>query len=330
MNKKAITNSNAKSKHKEFLELSYKDRLSFWDAHRLLVYETKYTMNSCEFSIRPINVEETEIYYNWRENKEKSIIPELYCDRLISVYENGLKKCKSPIDFTESQIINVEEKFNERIDQSNVGTHYIGLVKHDALIEGRKFWKENNYPNILTTKSDLAVQYFIHGRELMDFSKYLREKLEVLKNTKTVTKPHNQKPLYTYNWQRNPMIELPELYRRMKGGFIADTTDKKDFIAVFSHVPVHEIKNKIEWVHTQKNLLAYFLDQLRTKDKIPLASEIWAIAKNCFIEANNLKQIKVLYDNNKNEKNLHKPKDYFLIDQLFENLSPKPVKGSSL
>jgi len=64
---------------------------------------------------------------------------------------------------------------------------------------------------------------------------------------------------------------------------------------------------------SQKNLLAYFIDQLLVKEKIPITTNLWATGKICFTGANNLAQLKENYLNN----NSALPKNSHIIDSLF-------------
>lgn len=114
----------------------------------------------------------------------------------------------------------------------------------------------------------------------------------------------------SYLWQDNPLTELPELYNKMKGVFIASEHTLEQFTAIFTGQPVENI-TPIKW-KGKIALLAYFIDQIFEKEKIPPNSELWSIAKECFENAENLKQAKNNYLANKNGK----PKGYSKIDNL--------------
>lgn len=119
----------------------------------------------------------------------------------------------------------------------------------------------------------------------------------------------------TYQWQGNSKIELPLLYKKMIGKFIASETTLKQFTAIFTGQPIDDSLKPIEWIEA-KSLLAYFIDQIFELGKIPDNTNFWSIAKFSFFNADTLKHLKDSYKKN----NSCKPKGFSKIDRLFENL----------
>jgi len=116
--------------------------------------------------------------------------------------------------------------------------------------------------------------------------------------------------LFSFKWQ--PETELQELYNKMLGGkFIDMTTSFEKFKDIFTGKPTQSI-TPVKWT-AKINLLAYFIDSAFENNKFPMATDRWATARNCFEGANNLKQLKDSYLNNKASK----PKKYNEIDILF-------------
>lgn len=140
---------------------------------------------------------------------------------------------------------------------------------------------------------------------------FLQNEVEYYSNILTQPPP-TPKDVYTYKWLGNTG-ELDRLFTKMSGVFINGNTSKNDFIAIFSELKIIDIRNKIEWIES-KTLLAYFIDKIRTEGKISVRTDVWAIAKVCFTDANGLKQSKNNYTVYSD-----KPRGHQTIDSLFEN-----------
>jgi len=122
----------------------------------------------------------------------------------------------------------------------------------------------------------------------------------------------------TYQWLTNPDKELPELYNRMIKGKIISQIDFPAFRSIFTDQPVQSIATKIQWL-ADGVLLAYFIDSIR--NKLPMATDVWSVAKHCFNNAGSLKQSRENYQNNKTGNNkTGKPKQHKLIDDLLKDL----------
>jgi hypothetical protein len=177
--------------------------------------------------------------------------------------------------------------------------------------------RKNGNINIEINFSSLYSNYGDAARhQIESIESHIKQKNQVSKETKS--RPPKQKNAISYQWQGNAEKELPELYKRLCNAKCIDDNqvDLKAFTAIFTGQPTETIK-PIIWC-IQKNLLPYFIDGLMTKSKISklLQNDIWAIAKLCFIDANNLSQLKDLYTNNNNSK----PKNHKLIDDILNTL----------
>lgn|GEM_PF-2750089 len=186
----------------------------------------------------------------------------------------------------------------------------------------RKFQKEKveelngklkNSDSKINKKVEQAKSKYIalcnHFYEIIELVKN-----EILNNTVPADLPKGKRKtqkLITYKWQSNPDKEVPALYNKMKGKFIDNETTLVQFTSVFSGQATDSI-TPLKWI-AAKNLLAYFIDLIRTNNKVALNTELWAIAKKCFVGANNLSQSRDLYLNSKKQR----PKNYHLIDELF-------------
>lgn len=144
---------------------------------------------------------------------------------------------------------------------------------------------------------------------------FLKEKSSEYNNiSQAVTKPLHLTSFdnhRTYKWKGEP-DDLHLIYEKMKGSFIASETTKEQFFQIFLGTN-HAIK-PIIWI-SKPVLLAYFLDQIRSKQLISINTNLWAIAEKCFDGANkkNLSNSKQNYDRNKTGK----PRNHHLIDDLF-------------
>lgn len=149
----------------------------------------------------------------------------------------------------------------------------------------------------------------------------INEKAECLINDLSIIRdqisnPQKKKGLATYQWLTNPDKELPELYKRMIDGKFIAKTDLEAFRAIFTGQPVESITTKLKWL-SSKVLLAYFIDSIR--NKIPMATDIWKVAKNCFENVEYLKNSQQGYINRKAGKP-QLPLQHKLIDDLLKDL----------
>lgn len=118
----------------------------------------------------------------------------------------------------------------------------------------------------------------------------------------------------SYNWLNNPDTELSKLYQLLKDNkLIHPNTTLEQFKAVFTAKPLQSIQ-PIDWIGA-KNLLAYFL-QCIYKTKVPTNTNIWSVAKKCFVNANSLAQSKTNYENSRTGK----PKGFEVIDEIIKAL----------
>lgn len=114
-----------------------------------------------------------------------------------------------------------------------------------------------------------------------------------------------------FNWISNA-DELPIIFNKLKEKKLIyrDETLER-FMKIFSNKEI-SLSDRIKWI-SQKNLLAYFIDKLFEKEKIPHRTNKWVTAKICFTGANNLAQLKENYLNNSSGF----PNNHHLIDSLF-------------
>ena len=114
-----------------------------------------------------------------------------------------------------------------------------------------------------------------------------------------------------FNWTSNK-DELHLIFEKLKENKLINKDETLErFIKIFNNKEI-SLSDKIQWM-SQKNLLAYFIDQLLVKEKIPITTNLWATGKICFNGANNLAQLKENYLNN----NSALPKNSHIIDSLF-------------
>ena len=115
-----------------------------------------------------------------------------------------------------------------------------------------------------------------------------------------------------FNWVSNSNDELPIIFKKLKDKELIHKDETLErFKKIFNNKEI-SLSDRIQW-RSQKNLLAYFIDELLEKEKIPFTTNLWATAKVCFTGANNLAQSKENYLNNSSAL----PKHYHLIDSLF-------------
>lgn len=91
---------------------------------------------------------------------------------------------------------------------------------------------------------------------------------------------NKKKGIVSYKWLKG-QDRLQEFYNKMIANkLIAQDTQEGDFIAVFSAIPVVELKNPIRWEKGAK-LFAYFFNELTEHDYIPKKPK-WILLKYCF------------------------------------------------
>jgi hypothetical protein len=154
-----------------------------------------------------------------------------------------------------------------------------------------------------------TISYF---QEIFDFYHLALENKEIiieLPNRKQKQKQQQN----SYQWLIKPDKELPELYNRMIKGKIISQIDFPAFRSIFTGQPVESIATKIQWL-ADGVLLAYFIDSIR--NKLPMATDVWSVAKQCFENASSLKQSQYNYST----VGTGKPKQHKLIDDLLKDL----------
>lgn len=126
----------------------------------------------------------------------------------------------------------------------------------------------------------------------------------------------------SFTWQGH-ITEVETLYKNLiKAGFIDKNTEKANFILVFSGGSLQDIE-AIKWIKA-KNLLAYLIDEISVRRKIPIETPLWNIAENCFIDKNGkkqntLKQLKYNYSGNSEPEG--KPRRHSEIDFILTSLA---------
>lgn len=178
-----------------------------------------------------------------------------------------------------------------------------------GLLPNLKKKKVEDYLEILTLIMTIDYEEEVILDEIKKQESYFIEMYNFLQKVNA-----NLTSKLSFNWLVNPKEELLKTFDYLKEKkLISPLTFKEDFIIIFSSNEINSIK-PIEWIG-QKNLLAYFIDELYEKKKIPSNTNLWSIAKRCFVNGSNLAQLKENYRSNTSGK----PKNYLLIDQLFEN-----------
>lgn len=164
----------------------------------------------------------------------------------------------------------------------------------------------------------IAILELVSERINIRLEKYINLPEQPKEPTKSKPEP------VTYQWTKEPKAQLPKLHSRLvDGGFIDPVTSLETFTVCFTGQPVQNIPSKIKWLKGGTSgtaLLAYFLDSLVNKNKIPVDTMVWSIAEKCFDGYNRkaLSQAKHQYLNNK--KTNGKPSDHSLIDEVLFNL----------
>jgi hypothetical protein len=123
----------------------------------------------------------------------------------------------------------------------------------------------------------------------------------------------NKLNIYGFKSSLEPQ-HIKYLFNQLKGKYIDINTNTNHFEIIFNSQPLPRGFEPLKWIKP-KNLLAYFIDQLQINNYIN-DYEFWSKAKKLFEDANNLKQIKRNYLNNKTEK----PKNSDQIDTIIKNL----------
>jgi|JFJP01.1.fsa_nt_gi CHAT domain-containing protein len=152
----------------------------------------------------------------------------------------------------------------------------------------------------------------IYEQSYLEIRSFIQELRAGKQQQKQQSKQQKQQQK-TYQWLINPDKELPELYNRMNGKFIAEI-DFPAFRSIFTGQPVQNIATKIQWL-ADDVLLAYFIDSIRDKITKPKTTDVWSVAKHCFENAESLKQSRGNYQNNKTGL----PKHHKLIDDLLKD-----------
>jgi len=115
--------------------------------------------------------------------------------------------------------------------------------------------------------------------ELKEFIKnYQNSKVEF--QVDKADRKNKKKEIVSYKWLIG-QDKLQEFYNKMIANkLIAQDTQEDDFKAVFSAIPVSDIKNRIQWEKGAK-LFAYFFNELTEHDYIPKKPK-WILLEYCF------------------------------------------------
>lgn len=252
---------------------------------------------------------------NERTEKEKYNGLQSFVNR--SFEENGQNKIPilNPI-FDFDELKNHREKLYKNEWSEQVKSDLKNEVKTDESTKKihRKRWLSNELK--LCDKWILGQESSKFGKEstIVQIEKYrLYVNQELEKSNKKVELNSQQ---ITYKWHGNFEEETTVLYNHLLDMCISKETTLPEFKQVFSGVALEKVQ-PIKWI-ANKNLLAYFIDSLYSKNKLrfTINPEKWKIAKNCFTNASNLSQSNDLYKNNK----IGLPKDHKLIDDILINL----------
>lgn len=140
-------------------------------------------------------------------------------------------------------------------------------------------------------KKDIELAYH-ESNQLNDdsLSQMFETKLRIcdeLSEFITSTQSSNQKTpkiepqeRHSYNWLKGEEL-LTDFYNKMKSNeLIAKDTDITDFKAIFSFIPVSDIKKPVQWEKGAK-LFAYFFHKLITNNYIPQKPS-WINLSHCF------------------------------------------------
>ena len=221
----------------------------------------------------------------------------------------------------------IDKTWGDEYPSATINYGRILMMDFDIWLS-KKFNSSDNdeYCNLQNFKSFLKNYYQLENEKKRIKEDYIKKgRIEVgleKDEIESTEKPTNLRPqkkiVVSYQWQGDAEKELPELYSKLvKDMFIDDKQcGLKAFTAIFTGQPIETIK-PIKW-GIAKNLLPYFIDGLMNKHRISkkLQNDIWAIAEQCFIDANSLSQLKDQYTNNKTAK----PKHYKLIDDILNTL----------
>lgn len=222
---------------------------------------------------------------------------------------DGLKRAPYPEDFYLKSLQDAKKLMETDKESQNV----IGGLKQFTTIKGSQYQKIiSDYEQFKNGKLQQAYNYINGNQFLTAHYKYLKW-LEL--QQEQAKKPTKKRPEpVTYQWTKQPDIQLPELYRRLvDGGFIAPETSSETFTACFTSQPVQNIPNKIKWLKS-KALLAYFIDCLIYK-KIQ-DTNWWQVASYCFDKGSGLINTRNQFHNN----NIGFPKGYHFIDEVLSDL----------
>lgn len=188
-----------------------------------------------------------------------------------------------------------------------------------------------DYDNIKINKYEIADNYDISNIEktipikgfqtLVDATKMFQFFLMIYIDYHEYKKNQNTKRIQqktSYNWQGNTKVEIPRLYKKMVGKFIAADTSTEQFMAAFTSQPIGSFR-PLEWISSTV-LLAYFINLLRVEKKIrSYETDLWSVAEGCFknTKRKTLSSAYINSLNNTNKNHPEKPKNHQTIDELF-------------
>ena len=222
---------------------------------------------------------------------------------------DGLKKAPYPEDFFSSKLQDAKNLMETDEERQNVKA---GL-KQFTTIKGSQYMKIiSDYE--LFKSGKLKCAFFAFNRNMLLTGHYKYLKWLELEKSASIKEPVKKRPEpITYQWIKQPDIQLPKLYSRLiDGGFIAPETSSETFTACFTGQPVQIIPEKIKWLKS-KALLAYFIYGIRDEVKF---TDHWDIAKHCFDKGSDLSNTRNQYLNTKTGL----PKGYPLIDEVLYKL----------
>jgi len=237
-------------------------------------------------------------------------------------------------------LLSNQHKFNKYSKRQQIKIHdqisfsqLLIYMTDDLLINnnGATLYKKNIISDAKKAQVDLLNAEFLmksksgyKSDSLFDHDKYsgmikqwLDEQSEYWERLQRIIKPSvnssNQKEVKSFTWL-GQTDEIEVIYNKLISSDLIDPrTEKNHFIAIFTGESILNIQ-KINWTG-KKNQLVYFIDNLRIHKKIPISTQLWALAAQCFSPNAHYSQLKDLYENNKTGK----PSGFGKIDGLFRS-----------
>lgn len=244
-----------------------------------------------------VRVEEFMYLYKDSFTKTQHLIREIsYAKKRIEDFVN-----KHPLPY--KQTLNGYNGYVELTYQQVQNIYNGGLDEETLFAEGKAL------EIILELEYLQWIVWFRKQEEERLEKKYEQYYLEAIENPDE--SKFRQKSI-SYVWQ-GKLEEIDKLYTLLvEGEFLPPGTIKSNFEDLFTGIPLHSI-TPLQWLQP-KNLLAYLVDQLYENKKLPSNTNLWSIASYCFVDVNNLKQLRTNYLNN----NSKKPKGSSTVDKIIE------------